>query len=132
EETPEAPWQLRLRRPAWSAVPHVVCNGATLTPRKEQGYLVIDRAWRPGDVLELDLPMPARLTTAHPRIEATRGSVAVERGPLVYCLEQCDNPSVLDLAIDPSAALATSWQPELLGGVMTIHAAGSLKPSSPG
>ena len=59
-----------------------------------------------GDVVELDLPMQTRCVEAHPWIESTRGCVAIERGPLVYCLEQADHPGMrlADLEIDTACA----------------------------
>jgi hypothetical protein len=71
--------------------------------------------------------MPARLTEAHPRSDSTRGCVAIERGPLVYCLEGCDqDPSanLMDVEIDQTAPLQTAWRGDLLGGVTVVEAAG--------
>jgi DUF1680 family protein len=118
--TPNRRWELRLRVPAWCTSPRL--NGAHATP--SDGYLRIERDWKVGDRIELELPMPPRLTRGHPRMESTHGAVAIERGPLVYCLEESDNAGVLDVALDTRQALATTWQPELLGGVTTIEAQG--------
>jgi hypothetical protein len=62
--------------------------------------------------------MHARLIEPHPAIESTRGSVAIERGPLVYCLEQADqgDAPIADLEIEPTAALASRWEPQLPRG----------------
>ena len=83
-------------------------------------------SWRPGDVVELDLPMDARLIEPHPAIESTRGSVAIERGPLVYCLEQADqgDAPIAELEIDPTGAPASRWDPALLEGVVVVRAPG--------
>jgi DUF1680 family protein len=87
----------------------------------------VRRDWRVGDHVELRLPMPPRLTEPHPRIESSRDCVAIERGPLVYCLEQSDQPnaSVLDVCIDTSAPLVECWRPDLLGGIVTIEGRGN-------
>ena len=53
--------------------------------------------WQPGDVVDLSMPMPLRLTVAHPSVDAVRGAVAVERGPVVYCFESPDQPDGVDL-----------------------------------
>ncbi|HKS98572.1 MAG TPA: beta-L-arabinofuranosidase domain-containing protein [Rugosimonospora sp.] len=96
--TRTGPWDLELRVPDW-------CRGATVTvngepvpaPRTGSGYLRLSRAWREGDVVVFTMPMPVRLTVAHPSVDALRGAVAIERGPLVYCLESPDQPAGVDL-----------------------------------
>jgi DUF1680 family protein len=76
----------------------VAVNGvpveAAANPR---GYLEIRRAWQAGDVVTYLMSMPARLTVAHPAVDAVRGMVAVERGPLVYCFESPDQAPDVDL-----------------------------------
>ena len=119
---PSRPVALGLRIPAWA-------DGATLDGRAvEPGdYATTDRAWQPGDTLELVLPMEPRLTAAHPRVDAVRGCLALERGPLVYALEQSDQPDgviVDDVIIDAAAELSVEHRPELLGGVSVITIAG--------
>jgi DUF1680 family protein len=87
-------WTLALRVPAW-------CSGASLTVAGEpvavspadDGYVRVQRAWRPGTEVRLTLPMPPRVLVAHPRVDAVRGCVAWARGPVVYCLEQHDQPA---------------------------------------
>jgi len=120
------PWILSLRVPAWCKGAGATLDGRAVGTLAAGGYLRIERAWKRGDVVELDLPMPARLTEAHPRIESTRGCVAIERGPLVYCLETADNPDghVADLEIDTAAPLESVWAPDRLGGVVLVKAAG--------
>ena len=121
------PWSLQLRVPAWCAAPEVRLNGADLdvTPQAN-GYVGIHRAWGAADCLELRLPVMPRLTEPHPRIESARGCVAIERGPLVYCLEQVDSASasVLDVCLDPAAPLGETWRADLLGGIVTVQASG--------
>jgi hypothetical protein len=70
--------------------------------------------------------MDARLIEPHPAIESTRGSVAIERGPLVYCLEEADHrhAAIAELEIDPTAALTSRWDSELLEGVVVVRASG--------
>jgi DUF1680 family protein len=76
--------------------------------------------------VDLDLHVSPRLTQPHPRIESTAGCVAIERGPLVYCLEQSDhgNASILDVSLDPESRLVDEWRSDMLGGVMTVSASG--------
>lgn len=122
------PWQLSFRIPAW-------CEGATLQTKGETiqapagEYAHLNGPWVAGDVIELDLPMPPRLTQPHPYADSIRGCLALERGPLVYCLEAVDqdsNSTFADLRIDPATALQTKWQPDLLGGVVTLEAQGTV------
>jgi DUF1680 family protein len=70
--------------------------------------------------------MDARLTESHPWIESTRGCVAIERGPLVYCIEQADHPdaTIADLEIDTAAPLEASWVPGRLEGVTVVRGSG--------
>ena len=92
----------------------------------------VSRAWRAGDVVDLDLPMAPRLTASHPRIDATRGSVAIERGPLVYCLESPDQPgdvNLMDVAIARDAAMDVVWA-DKLGGMMAINVRGQVVDSA--
>jgi len=126
EDPGAAPWTLSLRVPAWCKGASATVDGRAVGTLGAGGYLRIERAWKRGVVVELDLPMPARLTEAHPRIESTRGCVAIERGPLVYCLETADNPDghVADLEIDTAAPLESTWAPDRLGGVVLVKAAG--------
>ncbi|MEW9531780.1 glycoside hydrolase family 127 protein [Microbispora sp. NPDC049125] len=107
-ETTQAPWTLTLRVPAWCTDARLTLNGAPAgVTSPHQGYLDLTRTWQPGDQVQLVLTMPPRLVTAHHRVDAVRGSVALMRGPLVYCLEQADLPRSLsgnvleDLELDP-------------------------------
>jgi DUF1680 family protein len=94
--TGDEPWTLALRVPDW-------CRGASATANGEpvdggsDGYLRINRAWQTGDVVAFTMPMPARFTVSHPSVDAVRGEVAIERGPVVYCLESPDSPDGVDL-----------------------------------
>ncbi|MGI8868548.1 MAG: glycoside hydrolase family 127 protein [Mycobacteriales bacterium] len=120
QAAPDAEIALALRVPTW-------CAGATLDGEPlhpVDGYATIRRRWRSGDRLRLALPGPARLTTADDRIDAIRGSVAIERGPLVYCLEQADQPAgpaLGDVRLD-AGPLSERWRADLLGGVVTVTA----------
>jgi uncharacterized protein len=91
-EAPDRPWTLSLRVPGW-------CRSAVLTgpgearPRAvDAGYAELTRPWKAGEVAVLELDLPVRVTEPDPRVDAVRGCVAVERGPLVYCLESADLP----------------------------------------
>jgi DUF1680 family protein len=88
---------LAVRVPAWSPVPEIRLNENLTEADAEHGYLVVRRQWRPGDVLHFELDTSPRLTYPNRRVEAVQGTAAIERGPLVYCLEQADQPAGIDL-----------------------------------
>jgi DUF1680 family protein len=120
-------WTLKLRIPNWSAQASWEVNGQAEAIDVQDGYAVLRRSWAAGDTVELALTMQPTLIEAHPRVDPTRSSVAIERGPLVYCVEGVDQApgiDVLDSQIDVSAPLNGEWRSDLLGGVVTIEAAG--------
>ena len=89
-------------------------------PNTADGYYTLTRAWKPGDSLALNFPMQPRTVVARPEVKDDAGKFAVESGPLVYCMEETDNPKAFDKPLKlPSAKAA--WTPELLGGVSVIH-----------
>jgi len=93
DSTPDRPWSLTLRVPAWAA------GGARLTVAGRArpvsaGPVTERRVWQRGDEVVLELPMAPRFTHPDPRIDAVRGCVAVEQGPLVLAVESVDVPSV--------------------------------------
>jgi len=98
----EGPWTLSLRVPGWAAGASASLDGES----RPAAPGVVTVAVRPGDVVTLDLPVPARFTRPDPRIDALRGCVAVERGPEVLCVESVDLPggSLDDLRVDASLA----------------------------
>ena len=103
----------------------------TSTEHRVRGYVRIERTWRKGDVVELDLPMPVETVRAHPKVTANLGRVALMRGPLVYCLESLDNGAAPDtFALVPRADFATESWPDRLGGIVAIRASASGEPSS--
>ena len=107
-DAPQA-FELQLRIPTWCRgrqfVPgelyhyensvsvswQVSVNGRTIEADMENGFAIIKREWNPGDKVQLDLPMPVRFNSAVEQVEATRGRLAVTRGPLVFAAEGIDN-----------------------------------------
>lgn len=103
-ETPPHQWTLQLRIPMWAATGATLHVGEERTP-VSPGYAAVTRTFSVGDVIHLRLPVEPRWTRPHPRIDAVRGSVAVERGPLVLCMESVDlGASVNDVVVDTSTA----------------------------
>jgi DUF1680 family protein len=90
------PWELAVRIPAWCADPEVTVDGVPLSLAPSNGYLRIVRDWARGTTVSLRLPMPVRAILPHPRIDAARGCIALARGPIVYCLEQVDQSTLLE------------------------------------
>ena len=127
EEGSSRAWTLSLRVPGWCAGASARVNGREVAPARDgAGYLRVERQWARGDTVELDFTLSAHLVEAHPWIESTRGCVAIERGPLVYCIEQADqqNAAVPDVEIDAGAPLESAWAAERLDGVALIRASG--------
>lgn len=97
-------------------------NGRVVPLNIQKGYATLDRIWTQGDVIELSLPMPVRRVIANERVEADRGRVALQRGPIVYCAEWPDNPQghVRNLMLADDARLTAEVNSGLLGGVTVI------------
>jgi DUF1680 family protein len=126
-ESEAQPWKLSLRIPAWCQRFSIKVNGLEVNEPSHEGYMTIDRVWNTNDAVEADLAMPAFFIEADPRIDGVRGCVAIQRGPIVYCLEEQDQSrgvNLLDLQIDPTEELTSRWQGDLLGGVMTVEGTG--------
>ncbi|HTR98981.1 MAG TPA: beta-L-arabinofuranosidase domain-containing protein [Bacteroidota bacterium] len=101
-------------------------NGAPLSPPVHLGYAVVRRAWTKGDEITIRFPMDTHRIIASDSIEDDRGKVALQRGPLVYCLEGADAPDghVTDMVIPDSSSISAEFLPDLLGGVTVLHGRG--------
>ena len=87
--------KIKLRIPEWCKSYTVQLNGKKLdTKELERGYLAIAKTWNKGDIITVDLAMPAELIAADPRVKDNIGRRAIQRGPIVYCAEQVDNPGI--------------------------------------
>jgi len=121
---PDAPraFTLALRIPAWCSGETLRVNGQPVADaERSKGYALLKRTWKPGDVVELDLPMPVQRIESDPRVAANRGRVALQRGPILYCLEAVDNEGgVRNLALPREAELAAGYRADLLGGVGVV------------
>ncbi|MBN1342516.1 MAG: glycoside hydrolase family 127 protein [Phycisphaerae bacterium] len=122
---PEAPsrFTLALRIPGWSrgATLKVNARGVRVDAITTGGYAKIERRWTRGDTVALNLPMPVERVEAHPRVRQDCGCVALQRGPIVYCLEEVDNGRDLgDIALPAKARLRARMDRGLLGGVVVI------------
>jgi DUF1680 family protein len=122
-ETDGSPWALTLRIPHWSSESWLTVNGERT--KAGPGPATVDRSFSVDDVIRLDLDMTPRWTWPDPRIDSVRGCVAVERGPLVLCVESVDLPheqSVDLLRVDPGSDLEESDGVVTAGGSLLSFA----------
>ncbi|MDB6095364.1 MAG: hypothetical protein JWM32_2926 [Verrucomicrobia bacterium] len=97
-------------------------DGKAVTPTLENGYAVISREWRAGDTVELDLPMPVQRVVADARVGAARGCVALERGPVLYCVEGVDSTVAPgSVTLSAKARITPVAHRDRLGGVTTLE-----------
>jgi DUF1680 family protein len=118
----ESKWTLSLRVPAWAH--SAILDGEPVTPGD---YAALTRRWRAGDRVALEVDVSPRFTAPNPRIDAVRGCVALERGPIVYCVEEHDLPAGTDLAavaVDPAADPVDSGPIAQLGDLPGVALAG--------
>lgn len=120
---PEKPirFSLKIRVPSWCTKYSIKVNGKVIQPTIDSGYLVISQEWKKDDIIEYEMDMPIERMHAHPRIAFNTGCIALQRGPLVYCLEQVDNGSDLNQILLPkSAKLHALFDANVLNGVVCI------------
>jgi hypothetical protein len=125
EQTPAREWSLHVRIPAWSKDTAVRLNGNSVAAEPGR-FLAIRRTWRAGDQVTLTFDMKPRLTASNPLVRENAERVAVERGPLVYCLEQPDNAAVrlFDAEITPALPFGEERRPDMLGGIVVLKQEG--------
>lgn len=138
EDTPSTPWTLSLRIPGWAdgatiaigpdaSGPDAIGSGGTgaepAAVASAGAYSRLERIWNAGDVVELTLPLVVREVDADPRIDSIRGCTALERGPLVYTVEQADNTApVDDIRFEPGSPVTAESSDGLLGRITTLTA----------
>lgn len=127
-----ARFTLRLRLPGWCDSYQLQLNGQPLSVLPgADGYLAIEREWAPGDTLTYVMDMPIRAMFANPAVRQLEGRVAIQRGPVIYCLEGADHHgTMLDrVSVNPAdipANFTVEQRPDLLGGVALIHGQGKI------
>ena len=121
-----------LRIPGWADHAQVAVSGKGLTGATPGEYLPIRRRWSPGDVVQLLVEVLPQVVEANPRVADDSGRVAIQRGPLIYCLEEIDQPSGIslnDVAVNPGSRPAEQFHSEfkndLLGGMVVLHHTGA-------
>lgn len=121
---PAAPVEfvLRVRQPGWCREARWEFNGEPVAVPVEKGYAAWRREWRPGDVVALHLAMPVERIRADPRVAAVAGRVALQRGPVVYCVEEADlGPGLAALRLPAEEELHAREEPGLLGGCVALE-----------
>jgi hypothetical protein len=115
EESVAEPWTLSIRVPEWCSSATARLGGAETVVESGPGTIELSRSWRAGDRVALELAMSPRVTIPDIRIDAVRGTIALERGPLVYAVEDADLPegaSVESLEVEASPSLEVVTRPE--------------------
>lgn len=102
-ETPQRPWTLRLRLPAWAARAALSVNGEPFSA-EPGAYATLQRKWSAGDVVDLNMPLAVRLVAPDPKVDECRGRLAVVRGPVVYCYERPQGQPCISLAANTRLA----------------------------
>ncbi len=125
---------MKIRVPGWvneqeNKTVTVKVNNTPVTAAAEKGYIAIDRTWNANDVVTIDMPMEIRKTESHPLVTATKGQIALQRGPVVYCMEKAGNAQLnadiadfdpLNFVIPRDAELKAEYNKDLLNGVVEI------------
>ncbi|HTZ84076.1 MAG TPA: beta-L-arabinofuranosidase domain-containing protein [Candidatus Acidoferrales bacterium] len=133
--TPAQPTDFTLftRIPGWTDHAEVSVNGKPLSGVVPGQYVAIRRRWSAGDVVQLKINVVPQVIEANPRVADDTGRVALQRGPLIYCLEEIDQPggiSLADVAVNPERRPSDAFEPEfrsdLLGGMVVLHHTGAV------
>jgi DUF1680 family protein len=120
-------FSLFLRIPGWSRNVKIEVNGEPFEGDVKPGtYVEISRLWKPGDRVQLSLPIHIKRVISHPFVMENADRVALMRGPLVYCVEQADNPGfdVWKLLLPWDSNLEDEWKSDLLNGIVIIRGKG--------
>lgn len=116
--------EIRLRIPNWCKTYDLSINGKRINVSEEKGYAVI-KDWKSQDVIALDMDMPVEIVAADPHVKENFGKRAIQRGPLVYCMEEIDNPVYFDqIQLSPSTTFQTTFASDILNGIKTIKTNG--------
>ncbi len=133
EACPEKEFTFKLRIPGWTDGSTVKVNNEQEKPAKdEKGFCEIRRKWKAGDRIELDLPMATKLIQANPLVEEITNQVAIQRGPIVYCLESIDLPKGVELEevlIPQNIRFRETYDANLLQGVIFLEGTAVAKQS---
>lgn len=119
----EAEFTVAVRIPGWCKEAEIKVDGdpVDLHSCLKNGYVYVSRLWKKGDQIELHFSMPVERMRANPKVRENAGKVALQRGPIVYCLEEVDNGTGLSsISLPPDSELRAEFEPDLLNGVVTL------------
>ncbi|MDI9481873.1 MAG: glycoside hydrolase family 127 protein [Bacillota bacterium] len=120
-----SPVSIALRIPSWCRKWSVYVNGEEVNPELVNGYAFVKRVWRENDEIELKMDMPAEFIWSNPNVRANAGKVAIQRGPIVYCIEEADNGRNLSaIEIDTTSGLTIETDKAVLGEGVIIKGKG--------
>jgi DUF1680 family protein len=102
-------------------------NGKPYSYQIEKGYAVINRTWQKGDNISFDFAMDVKKIFANDKVLDDKNRFALQRGPLVYCLEGPDNTdgAVMNIVVPKDASIETKYQPDMLNGIISLHMNGT-------
>ncbi|RUS43825.1 glycoside hydrolase family 127 protein [Cohnella sp. AR92] len=118
---------LSFRIPSWCRNPSMTVNGEALPLEAivRNGYARISRKWSDGDDIKLDLPMVVERIESNPKVHENAGKIALQYGPLVYCLEEEDNgPELTDIRLPADSELSAAYREDVLGGIVVLSGEG--------
>lgn len=121
EPEKESKFEINMRFPGWCKHAKISVNGATVENLIiNAGYIKLMKKWRRGDLITIDLDMPVERVYSNSKVKANTGKVALQRGPLVYCVEEVDNKDWSKVYVSTEAKFITEHMETLLGGVTII------------
>jgi uncharacterized protein len=122
-----------VRIPVWAEGTKVTVNGKAVDGAKAGQYAALRRSWKPGDTVQLSFPMTTKVIASNPRVSEDTSRVAVQRGPIIYCMEELDQPagvSLSDISVRVSERMGKDFHDEysagLLDGVVVLHHDGAV------
>lgn len=121
-DTGDQEFTLRLRLPGWCKSHSLTINDKNYTVEPRQQYLDITRRWNAGDTVRFTMDMPVEIVAADPRVKADTGKRHIERGPLVYCIEETDNPEYDRISLSPSTQFTLTTAEGLTDDIRAIKA----------
>jgi hypothetical protein len=114
-------FNIHYRIPGWCNNYSFKVNGQIISSvPQDNGYLIINRLWTEGDIVDIDFDMPVVLMEANPYVKSNVGKVAIQRGPIIYAIEGIDNEQSVDITLQDRDKFKFQYHPNLLSGIVTI------------